>query len=122
MKMGDGGFRPAHNVQFATTTDAARVIVGVAVSNRGSDQGEATPMIEQIEQRTGIKPTEYLVDGGYTKHEAINEATALGVTLYAPVPKPKKDQPDVRGYGYPQRQRDRRADQSLDAAAATLNS
>ena len=37
MKMPDGGFRPAFNVQLATTTDKARVIVGMAVSNRGSD-------------------------------------------------------------------------------------
>jgi hypothetical protein len=29
MKVGDGGFRPAYNVQLATTTDRARVIVGV---------------------------------------------------------------------------------------------
>ena len=43
MKMPDGGFRPAFNVQLATTTDAARAIVGVSVTNRGSDQGQATP-------------------------------------------------------------------------------
>jgi transposase len=41
MKMGDGGFRPAFNVQLATTTDAARVIVGVEVTPRGSDMGQA---------------------------------------------------------------------------------
>ena len=44
MKMPDGGFRPAFNVQFSTTTDAARAIVGVSVTNRGSDQGQAAPM------------------------------------------------------------------------------
>jgi len=43
MKMPDGGFRPAFNVQLATTTDAARAIVGIRVTNRGSDQGQATP-------------------------------------------------------------------------------
>jgi hypothetical protein len=43
MKMPDGGFRPAFNVQFSTTTDATRAIVGVSVTNRGSDQGQATP-------------------------------------------------------------------------------
>ena len=94
MKMPDGGFRPAFNIQFATTTDAARAIVGISVSNRGSDQGEATPMIAQIEARTGTRPTEYLVDGGYTKHDAIDEAAALGVTLYGPVPSPRKDDID----------------------------
>ena len=91
MKMGDGGFRPAFNVQFATTTDKARVIVGVAVSNRGSDANESTPMLGQIEQRTGVKPTELLVDGGYVQHDAIDHAAEQKVTLYAPVPKPRKD-------------------------------
>jgi hypothetical protein len=89
MKMADGGFRPAFNVQLATTTDAARAIVGVSVTNRGSDQGQATPMLEQIEARTGVRPTELLVDGGYPSHDAIDQATAAGVTLYAPVPKPR---------------------------------
>lgn len=90
MKMGDGGFRPAFNVQFATTTDQARVIVGVAVTNRGSDMGESTPMLAQIEKRTGVRPQELLVDGGYPGHEAIDQAAALEVTVYAPLPKPRQ--------------------------------
>lgn len=94
MKMGDGGFRPAYNLQLATTADAARAIVGVSVTRRGSDQGEATPMLEQIEARTGIRPSQYLVDGGYNKHEAIEEAAARGVTMYAPVPAPRKESTD----------------------------
>jgi len=89
MKLPDGGFRPAFNAQLATTTDAARAIVGVSVTNRGTDQGQATPRLEQIEARTGVRPTELLVDGGYPSHDAIDEATAAGVTLYAPVPKPR---------------------------------
>jgi hypothetical protein len=93
MKMGDGGFRPAYNVQLATTADTARAIVGVSVIQRGSDQGEATPMLAQIEARTGVRPTEYLVDGGYNKHQAIDEAAACGVTMYTPVPKPRKHAP-----------------------------
>jgi len=90
MKMGDGGFRPAFNVQFATTADAARVIAGVAVTTRGSDMGETTPMLAQIEARTGVRPAELLVDGGYPQHEAIDQAAARGATVYAPVPKPRK--------------------------------
>jgi transposase len=90
MKMGDGGFRPAFNVQFATTADAARAIVGVDVTNRGSDAGQSTPMLQQIEQRTGVRPAAMLVDGGYAQHEAIDQAAQQQVTLYAPVPKPRK--------------------------------
>lgn len=91
MKMGDGGFRPAFNVQFATTTDEARVIVGVDVKNRGTDAGESTPMLEQIKLRTGVLPAQMLVDGGYAQHAAIEKATEQEVTVYAPVPKPRKD-------------------------------
>lgn len=91
MKMGDGGFRPAYNVQFATTADEARVIVGVEVINRGSDMGQSTPMLEQVEHCTGVRPEDALVDGGYAQHEAIDEAAKRGVTVYAPVPKPRKD-------------------------------
>ena len=82
-------FRPAFNVQLATTTDAARAIVGVSVTHRGGGQGQATPMLEQIKARTGVRPTELLVDSGYSNHDAIDQATAAGVTLYAPVPKPR---------------------------------
>src|SRR5882672_9178948 len=89
MKMGDGGFRPAFNVQFATTTDRARVIVGVDVTKRGSDMGESTAMLAQIEKRTGVLPREILVDGGYPQHKAMDQATELGVTVYAPLPKPR---------------------------------
>jgi transposase len=93
MKMADGGFRPAFNVQFATTTDKARVIVGVEVTNRGSDMGESTPMLKQIEQRTGVCPDEILADGGYAQHQAIEEATQQGAIMYSPVPLPRKGSP-----------------------------
>ena len=39
MKMADGGYRPAYNVQLATDVDS-RAIVGVAVTNLGSDKIE----------------------------------------------------------------------------------
>ena len=42
MKMGDGGFRPAANVELATDT-GSQIITGVEVTGRGSDQGEMPP-------------------------------------------------------------------------------
>jgi transposase len=88
MKLTDGGYRPAYNVQFATDVDG-RAIVGVAVSNIGSDQPELLPMLDQIIERTGRAPTDELVDGGFVTLEAITDAAAQGVTIYAPVPQPK---------------------------------
>lgn len=88
MKMGDGGFRPAYNVQFATDTES-QVVVGVDVTDRGSDQGEMVPMLDQLEQRYSEQPDDMLVDGGFAKLDDIEQATARGVTVYAPVPKPR---------------------------------
>jgi transposase len=86
MKMADGGFRPAYNVQFATDTQS-QVIVGVEVIKQGSDAGQLTPMVEQIEQRTGVRPKEMLADGGYCSNadiEALNDPEQ-GYKVYTPV-------------------------------------
>ena len=87
MKMGDGGFRPAYNVQFATTCDS-QVIVGMAVVTAGSDMAQLAPMVEQVEQRLGQAPAQWLVDGGYPAHEQI-DAVSGKTEVYAPVPKSK---------------------------------
>jgi hypothetical protein len=87
MKMPNGGFASAVNVQLATDTDS-RAIVGVDVCNAGSDKGQAPPMRQQVEQRTGQKVKEHLVDGGFLVLEEIDAAEQEGVTLYVPPPKP----------------------------------
>jgi transposase len=84
MKMADGGYRPAYNVQFATDVES-RTIVGVAVTNAGHDRTALAPMIDQIEQRTGHRPADHLVDGGFVNKDVITAVTERGVTVYAPV-------------------------------------
>jgi transposase len=91
MKMPDGGFRPAYNVQFSTACQG-QVIVGVDVVTEGTDQGQLPPMLEQIEERFGERPNEALVDGGFAGHDDIEEVQKgkKGCKVYAPVPEPKK--------------------------------
>jgi hypothetical protein len=89
MKMGDGGYRPAYNVQFATDT-ATQVIVGVDADNQGTDANHLLPMIEQIQERYDRKPKEILVDAGFTKLADIERLESVDqVTVYAPVTTPK---------------------------------
>ena len=88
MKMGDGGFRPAYNGQFAVDTET-QIVVGVELSNSGSDQGQLVPMIEQLQKRYGGIPSESLVDGGFAGLKDIEKASELGTQIYAPVAKPK---------------------------------
>lgn len=87
MKMGDGGFRPAYNVQFATDC-ASQVIVGVEAVTAGSDMAQLAPMVVQVEQRLGQAAEQWLVDGGFPGHAQI-DAVAGKTELYAPVPRPK---------------------------------
>ena len=88
MKMADGGFRPAYNVEFATDT-ATQVVVGVTVTNAGTDTEEAVPMAAQVEARSGRRPAEYLVDGGFAPKQTVPALEAQAITVYTPVQKPK---------------------------------
>jgi transposase len=94
MKMADGGFRPAFNVQLATATDS-QVITGVETTNAGGDLGQMTPMIQQHVQRYGEKPKEALVDGGFAKLDDIDEVEQGGTTVYAPVRPPRSSARDA---------------------------
>jgi transposase len=87
MKMGDGGFRPAYNVQYAVAgaeMGGPRTIVGVNVTNAGSDMGSLAPMVEQIEERTGQRPAVLLADGGHGKNEDIAATRRMGVDVIVP--------------------------------------
>jgi transposase len=93
MKMADGGFRPAYNVQLAAST-AGQAIVAVSVTNSGSDMGQMPAMVQQVEERFETTPQEWLVDGGHAKKEDIEAVSQKGTTVYAPVQKPKKEDVD----------------------------
>jgi transposase len=96
MKMADGGYRPAFNVQLASATDSL-IITGVEVTNSGGDRGQLAPMIEQHEERYNERPREALVDGGFVKKEDIDKLDPPeggGTTVYAPVMKSKDPERD----------------------------
>ena len=93
MKMADGGYRPAYNVQYAAATDGL-VIVGVSVLTTGSDMGQITPILDQIEERCAVRPGEALADGGFAQHHDLEQAQKQGTTMYVPVPKPKDPKRD----------------------------
>lgn len=99
MKMPDGGFRPAYNVELATVQAAGKahgVIVGVAVTSEGTDAHQAVPMEEQVQQRTGQHPTKYLIDGGFAARDAITTLTQRGIMVYAPVRLPRNKAEEQR--------------------------
>jgi len=90
MKMADGRFRSAFNVQWATDVDGG-CIVGVEVTNNGTDQPHVVPMLSDIEQRTGQVPKEYLMDGGFVSLANIEVLAERDAVAYAPVPEPRNE-------------------------------
>lgn len=84
MKMGDGGTRPAMNVQFASDGDA-QVIVSVDVTSQGSDSGLMQPMYDDVCDRYGVVPEDYLVDGGFGKKDDITHVEQNQTKVYAPL-------------------------------------
>lgn len=87
MKMADGGFRPAFNVQLMTATQG-QVIVGVEVTTAGTDLGQLAPMVEQVQRRHGRGPSEVLADGGYVALEDLRAVAGSDgrCKVYAPPP------------------------------------
>jgi transposase len=90
MRMPGGGTAPALNTFFAVSVEG-RAIVGVNVTNDGSDVPQGEPMRQQVEQRTGQKVNESLIDGGFIGLENVDAAAEARTTVYAPVPKPRKE-------------------------------
>ena len=84
MKFSDGGYRPGYNVQFATDT-ASGLVVGVDVTNAGTDSEEMPPMLDQLEERYDRIPDEMLMDGGFASLDAIEAAEDRDCKVYAPV-------------------------------------
>jgi hypothetical protein len=90
MKMPDGGYRPAYNVQLVADTDS-RAIVELDVTAEGTDKAQSEPLREQTQERTGGQVKEHLADGGFVKFEQIQRAEQAGVKMYAPPQKPRKE-------------------------------
>ena len=93
MRMPDGGTRPAYNLELATDC-GSRAIVGVAMTNAGSDAGQDAAMRDQVEERADEAVFEQLMDGGFVSLEAIDRAAAEEVIVSAPVPKPRNKEVD----------------------------
>jgi len=93
MKMADGGFRPAFNAQLAVDTETL-IITGVDLINSGSDMNQMLPMYEQHQDRYARVPEQWLADGGFAKHDQIEQLESRATKVFAPVAAPKDKQRD----------------------------
>jgi len=84
MKQSDGGFAPSYNIQI-TTDGKEKVIVGVGVSQCGSDYGELVPAMEKVEENMGRNPEQAVVDGGFISRENILAMDRKKIDLIGPM-------------------------------------
>ncbi len=102
MKMANGGYDPAYNVQFATDADA-RMIVGVEVTNAGTDGGELPPMLDKIRQDYGRTPQQALVDSAYATQDSVTIAESAGTKVVSTIPRGEQLQRHGKDPHMPQR-------------------
>jgi transposase len=91
MKMPNGGFHLAFNVQTVTDTEHG-LIVTVKATSQGSDNGLLQPMLEQVRQEQGVMPCEALLDKGYSDAEDVEALERQGIHVYMPPRDERKDQ------------------------------
>jgi transposase len=93
MKMADGGYRPAYNVQFACDTTSGAIAL-MSVDNVGSDRGKMAPMSDALAEAYGQRPAQHLADGGFAKFGDIRALAQAGVETFVPVPAPRNPDRD----------------------------
>ena len=64
------------------------------MNNCGSDGGQLSPMLDQVQQRYQQCPAEWLADGGFASDADIEDAHRGGTTVYAPVRHPRNSSRD----------------------------
>ena len=102
MRMPDGGWRPAYNLQLTGDLDSG-VIINLSVDTTGSDGGLMAPAAQEVERRYGHTPTRWLADGGFTALHDIAALARKGITVFCPL-KPRRNpkyDPAAPRYGDP---------------------
>jgi transposase len=85
MKHSNGGFEPSYNAQIST--DAAnKIIVGVEISQSGSDFGQLLQGLHTIEQNMGQLPSQIVVDGAYVSASNIAAVQDKNIDMFGPIP------------------------------------
>lgn len=76
-------FEQAYNAQAAVDS-ANQVIVAADVTDQPSDKGQATPMMQQVQDNTGGLPFEMSADAGYFSSDEVIRLTNAGIDAYVP--------------------------------------
>ncbi len=83
MKHSDGGYNPGYNMQVSTDAKE-KIIIGMRLSQSGSDYEELMKSKKVIEKNLGRAPRQMVVDGGFISRENILAMNGEEVDLIGP--------------------------------------
>lgn len=83
MKHKDGSKKPSYNCQVAVD-DKEQIIVAVDVVDEENDLHQVEPMIENVKETLGYKPTIVLADAGYFSYDNVKFLLDEGIDAYIP--------------------------------------
>ncbi len=95
MKMPDGGYRQAYNVETVTDVGSG-LIVTVAVTNQGSDNGQLGVLMDQLEREQHTLPQTVLTDSGFADLQDVERLEQKQVQVLMPPKNEKQEQKEGR--------------------------
>jgi transposase len=104
MKLPDGGYRQAYNVETVTDVGSG-LIVTVAVTNQGSDNGQLGVLLDQVEQEQQTRPGAVLADSGFADQDDVERWEQKQVQVLMP-PKNAKPEQQAGRDPYARKRRD----------------
>src|SRR5664279_2083741 len=88
---GSDGFLQGYNAQIAVEP-VLQLIVGQGVTQEANDKRQLLPMLRQVQEHSGQKPTVALADNGYFSEENLKGAARMQVDAYVATGKQKHTQ------------------------------
>jgi transposase len=89
MKHGDNAIAPSYNAQISTE-ETNKIIVGAHLSQCSSDANSLMAALEEVAGNLGKKPSQVVVDGGFTNRENIVGCAAQQIDLVGSLADPKE--------------------------------
>jgi hypothetical protein len=89
-----GSFVQAFNAQIAVDS-AAQMMVAAEVTQECNDKQQLAPMLAQVEQNLGAKPTAATADAGYFSEGQVNDERVKDIELFVATEKQKHGQPEA---------------------------
>jgi transposase len=89
MKHGNNAIAPSYNAQISTASKN-KIIVGAHLSQCSSDAQSLMPAVKEVVGNLGSKPSQMVVDGGFTNRDNIIACAGEHIDLVGSLPDPKQ--------------------------------